>query len=716
MKKCKKISAIILAMLMVISGIYLAPQKAQEVQAADAVSNYEVIPKASTIVTKDSESGKVTKVVVNAEDATYGSYASYLFAGWLKQGSAANEYVATSEEEATFAKFVSRDTLNVKFQIAASAVTDTDDAGNPIQAESALRFISSVDSMDYSGVGFEVSYQDAGSSDAVTKTYFSRTVYERIDSTMKESNQKKEYSFSPKVVGGDSEYFFTAKLAVPSASVERDYTVRAYWQTMDGVKVYGDSRKVCVADNEMSVINMTVNKELDSNATYTATAGNLEIVDVEVLTTGVYSSSVRLTVNGNVANLPSATKITLNDGTTDIATGVYRNYYTTHVIDGSEEINADTTWYEAYKENDGTTDYLTTDNFIIASSADLYGLAKIVNGDDADLYFKFSNLTITLIRDIEINGGDSDTWGTTAPDYMWTPIGKNDATNGFRGTFDGDDNAIGGVYYYKKNASSNTETNAGLFGYIHSNSTIKNIRLVNSYIYVYNGVGIGGLVGTSNGGTIQNVYSNATVIGDANSNSVGQFIGKLVNSITLENCWSDGTVSGMKTAGNGPTYVGGFIGYCSVASKKSTVTDCLHTGEIDSARTANYPCVGGFCGMTDKANTEFVFTNYVEAGKITVASATMTGMYFGRANSNSWKATFTNCYAAGELKDSTKTYTYVINWKSGTFSGLPTATTLDALSQNTVAQLFGENATQWEKVSGTTPFILSQFKDTWMAK
>ena len=51
--------------------------------------------------------------------------------------------------------------------------------------------------------------------------------------------------------------------------------------------------------------------------------------------------------------------------------------------------------------------------------------------------------------------------------------------------------------------------------------------------------------------------------------------------------------------------------------------------------------------MTDKANTEFTFTNYVDAGKITVASATMTGLYFGRANSNTWKATFTNCYAAG---------------------------------------------------------------------
>lgn len=710
MKKCKKISAIILTIAMAISGIYLAPQKVQEVQAAETVSSYEVVPKASTIVTKDQESGKVTKVVVNAEDATYGKYASYLFAGWVKQGEAANEYVAASETDATFAKFVSRDTLSVKFQIAASAVTDTDDAGNPIQAESAIRFISSVDSMDYSGVGFEVSYKDA-SNDTVTKNYFSRTVYEKIDSTMKEGSNKKDYSFSPKVVGGDSEYFFTAKLAVPSAKAERDYTVKAYWQTMDGVKVYGDSRKVCVADNDMSIINMTVNEQLDSNATYAATANNLEIVNVEVLTSDAYSSSVRLTVNGSVANLPSATKITLNDGTTNVATAVYRNYYTTHVIAGSEAVNADTTWYEAYKENDGTSDYLTTDHFVIASSADLYGLAKIVNSIDDYPQYKFSGKTITLIRDVEINAGNSETWGSSAPDYNWTPIGESDTTYGFRGTFNGDDNAIRGLYYYKKNASSNTETNAGLFGYVHSSCVIKNVRLMNSYIYVYNGVGIGGIIGASNGGTIQNVYSNATVIGDANSNSVGQFVGKLINGITLENCWSDGTVKGMKTAGNGPTYVGGFIGYCSAASKKSTVMDCLHTGEIESARTSNYPCVGGFCGMTDKANTEFTFTNYVDAGKITVASATMTGLYFGRANSNTWKATFTNCYAAGELKDSTKSYTYVINWKSGTFTGLPTATSLSALSQKTVAEMFGEHATRWEKVNGEIPFVLTHFTD-----
>ena len=704
-------------MMIVLVGIYLAPEQVQHVQAADATGTYVAVPKASTIITKEQESEKVASVVVNSEDATYGTYAEYLFAGWLKQDAETEEYVAATEADATFAKFVNRDTLSVKLQIASNAVTDEDENKTKINADSAIRFISSVDSLDYSEVGFKISYEnEANPGEVITKSYSSNMVFEKIASTMYEGENKKDYSFSPKVVGTDSEYFFTAKWAVASEQADKDYTVQAYWKTFDGTTVYGDARKVCVADNGLTKINMPVNAQLDSEKTYTATGNNLEVTNVEVLTTGANCSSVRLTITGSVIDLPSATKITLNDGTSNVATGVYRNYYTTHVIEGSTAINADTTWYEAYKENDGTTDYLTTSNFVIASSADLYGLAKIVNGTDDYPQFKFSNQTITLIKDVEINSGNSENWGTTAPDYMWTPIGSNDATYGFRGTFDGDDNTIQGLYYYKKNASSNTETNAALFGYVHSSSVIKNMRLTNSYIYVYNGVGIGGIVGTSNGGKIQNVYSAATVIGDANSNSVGQFIGKLVNGITLENCWSDGTVKSVKSAGGGATYVGGFIGYCSAASKKSTVMDCLHTGQIDSVRTNNYPCVGGFCGITDKANTEFTFTNYMEAGNITVASATMTGMFYGRANSQSWKATFTNAYAAGELKDSAKSYTYVINWKSGTFTGLPTATSLDTLSQSTVAELFGENATRWEKVNGEKPFILSHFKDAWEAK
>ena len=699
MRKIKRISAILLAMMIVLTGIYLAPEQVQEVQAADAATTYVVIDKDDTSVTQDG-------VVVKESASNYETYANYLFAGWLKQDADTEEYVATTEaKEATHAKFVSRDTLSVKFQIASNAVTDTDANDNPITADSAIRFISSVDSLDYSQVGFRVEGNNYPVQD--------NKVFNKIASTMYEAGSQKEYSFSPKVVGTDSEYFFTAKYAVASKNVAKDYTVQAYWTTLDGTTVYGDARKVCVADNAVTTINMPVNAQLDSDATYTVTG--LEVTNVEVLTTGTACSSVRLTIDGNVMNLPSATKITFNDGTNSV-TEVYRNYYTTHVVESdSKAINADTTWYEVYKENDGTSDYLTTDHFVIASSADLYGLAKIVNGEDADLYYRFSGMTITLIRDVEINSGNADDWGitdTTAPDYMWNPIGYNDGYYGFRGIFDGDDNTIQGVYYYEKNLTSTEEANAGLFGCIDSNSTIKNLRLTNSYIHVYNGIGIGGIVGLSNGGKIQNVYSSATVIGDANANSIGQFVGKLINGITLENCWSDGKVKAIQTAGNGATQVGGFIGYCSAASKTSTVTDCLHTGEIESVRTTNYPLVGGFCGVTDKASTKFIFTNYLEAGKITVANNKMIGMYFGRANQASWTATFTNSYAAGELKDSTTSYTYVIHWKSGTFTGLPTATTLTALSQKTVSELFGENAC-WEKVDGEKPFILSHFKDIW---
>ena len=66
-----------------------------------------------------------------------------------------------------------------------------------------IRFVSSVESLDYKEVGFEVT--PAGGT---TKTYTTKVVYERIEST----TEGVEYTFSPKVVDVDSEYFFTGKL------------------------------------------------------------------------------------------------------------------------------------------------------------------------------------------------------------------------------------------------------------------------------------------------------------------------------------------------------------------------------------------------------------------------------------------------------------------------------------------------------------------------
>ncbi len=85
---------------------------------------------------------------------------------------------------------------------------------------------------------------------------------------------------------------------------------------------------------------------------------------------------------------------------------------------------AKTDWY-----GDGTSS-----DFYISTSADLAGLAKLVNeGTNA-----FSGKTIHLSADIDLGGVES-----------WTPIGKEDGGNYFNyfnGTFDGGGHSVTGLY------------------------------------------------------------------------------------------------------------------------------------------------------------------------------------------------------------------------------------------------------------------------------
>jgi len=356
----------------------------------------------------------------------------------------------------------------------------------------------------------------------------------------------------------------------------------------------------------------------------------------------------------------------------------------------TENIVVDTSWFDKEK-----FEAATDKTYTLVNENQMMGLAKIVN----DGTFDFEGWHIIVGRNMDFDG------------TSWTPIGTG--SNPFKGRFDGDDNTISGLKYEVKNAASNTTVNAGLFGCVAKPSVIENLRLTDSTFKVFNGVAMGSVVGRSDGGTIQNVYSSATVIADANSNSIGQFIGYVTNDITLKNCWSAGELRTIKTAGNGPTYVGGFIGYVRAASKVITVTNCMRTGNITNERTANYPRVGGFCGLNDQASTVYNFTNYIEAGKITVASAKMVGLLFGQLAGMNTKAKFKDCYITGTLADGTKEYPYVIQWSAATtvLENVPTQTTAEKLSEKTIEQLFSTQSEAWVKVAGKIPFVLKSFSD-----
>lgn len=152
----------------------------------------------------------------------------------------------------------------------------------------------------------------------------------------------------------------------------------------------------------------------------------------------------------------------------------------------------------------------------------------------------------------------------------WTPIGLYTDTLdtaiatqfSFKGTFDGNGHVVSNMYANRKDTAS---FNAGLFGYVTSSSTIKNLGVtgeltVSSYS--------GGLVG-SNSGIIENCWADVDMnvaSGEGAYRYVGGFVGN--NFGTIKNSYSIGTVLCDRDYGS---FVGsneGTIEYCY-----TTVTD-----------------------------------------------------------------------------------------------------------------------------------------------
>ena len=157
--------------------------------------------------------------------------------------------------------------------------------------------------------------------------------------------------------------------------------------------------------------------------------------------------------------MPSTSTFEISSSDFNVSDFIFKNFPLTY--SGGYDIS----WYTGYEDSD---------TFAIASTADLYGLAALSNGTagvgDA---VNFANKTIYLASDITINEGNplgsdktegtTDDWATTAPSYVWAPIGK---TTSFAGVFDGQGNTISGIYV------SATAQNAGLFAQTTTTSTI----------------------------------------------------------------------------------------------------------------------------------------------------------------------------------------------------------------------------------------------------
>lgn len=164
----------------------------------------------------------------------------YLFAGWYsdaeeKTGDEAN-YLTTLEgvTGTVYAKFVPERVLSIKAQISTSLLdTNADNDSN-----AAIRFVTSVDSLNYQEIGFKLSYDKGDGNGTKSLTHSSKKVYKELYVLNTTTGQTESYTAS-EILAGESEFFKACILPGISSWENLEFTITPYWVTMDGTTVNG---------------------------------------------------------------------------------------------------------------------------------------------------------------------------------------------------------------------------------------------------------------------------------------------------------------------------------------------------------------------------------------------------------------------------------------------------------------------------------------------
>lgn len=260
----------------------------------------------------------------------------------------------------------------------------------------------------------------------------------------------------------------------------------------------------------------------------------------------------------------------------------------------------------------------------VNSSAQLAGLAKMVNGNTKD----FSGYTITLNADIDLAG------------LPWTPIGNGnrgdaDASH-FSGVFDGNGHTIRNI-----NAKDERGDNygAGLFSIV-KDATVKNLNVeggsVEAVDFAAAVVGIafgnttienchvkGVSVKTDDvaAGIVARAYgTDVTVKGCTNASDIyaakkaGGIAGIASNNCrtVIENCTNSGSV---KAPSDG---VGGILGYAGPAENR--IVNCRNTASVGASDNKYAGGIVGYQASTDP-DKGLVFENCINEGTVTGTNA-----------------------------------------------------------------------------------------------
>ena len=216
----------------------------------------------------------------------------------------------------------------------------------------------------------------------------------------------------------------------------------------------------------------------------------------------------------------------------------------------------------------------------ITKASELAWVAQKVNSGET-----FEGKTISLDESLDLGGRydkDGNKLGTE-----WTPIGikkSADEIFPFKGTFEGNNNVISGIYINKPLEESLENQHLGLFGYVDT-STINNLTIKNSYIEGYSNIGVvcGRVV---NGSNIKNMVASNIYVNAIKASGI--VVGATNTNVSLSNLYSYNS----KIYGNG-LYIGGVVG---VLQNASSLNNAYSNSIVSNISDGRLTATGGILG------------------------------------------------------------------------------------------------------------------------
>lgn len=242
----KKVIMILLAFALVMTGIGFMPTEAGKVKAASDYVYTQEFDKVENYI-----SNKVAPKPSDKDETHKG----WLFAGWYTDASCTTVLTATTGKGT--AKFVPAEVLSVGCQMLEGTTAGTD--------TSKLRIVSTVDSLDYQAVGFNVVIN--GKKVSIPETT-------KVYSSIVANEGGVAYTNQPTVFHLASAYFTTFTFTgIPKSAYNTPICITPYWITKDGTKVDGITRYARVEDGYLHIVNVPVRLYTDANVA----AGYLEV-------------------------------------------------------------------------------------------------------------------------------------------------------------------------------------------------------------------------------------------------------------------------------------------------------------------------------------------------------------------------------------------------------------------------------------------------------